>query len=273
MSSLGHWLERSRQSAARALQLDTDNKRALTVMAKLAVNDNLWFEAGGLYRRALDKHPGDAEVLAAYAQFLYKVGYATQALEVAERVFRLDPFSPVSSRLVAIGLLARGDLGPAMEHIRLSGQLRGSRDTVMVALVLDAQGQHRQAGQVLEEDGWATLGWRKRWLPHLVNALEGNESNEIVLQLMGEADQHGMLEPVTAIIIYSALGEIDEALAALNEYGSIGPFVSLWLPIYDELRKDPRFIDTMTSFGVADFWQQRGPPDGCENLGDSFLCD
>ena len=267
-----HWLERSRQSAARALQLDPDNKRALTVMAKLAVTDNLWFEAGGLYRRALDKHPGDAEVLAAYAQFLYTVGYATQALEVAERAFRLDPFSPASSRLVAIGLLARGDLGPAMEHIRLSGQLRGSRDTTLVAHLLAAQGQVRQAGQVLEEDGWSTVGWRERWLPHAVNALEGNESNEIVLQLMDEADQHGMLEPVTAIILYSALGANDEALGALNEYGSIEPFESLWLPTFDKLRKDPRFIDTMTSFGVAGLWQQRGPPDGCENLGDSFLC-
>jgi tetratricopeptide (TPR) repeat protein len=266
------WLERSRHSADQALQLDPDNKRALTVTAQLAITDNLWLEADGLYRRALDKHPGDAEVLAAYARFLYKVGYVSQALEVAERALRLDPYSPSTSRLVAIGLLARGDLGPAMEHIRLSGQLRGSRDTVMVALVLDAQGQNRQAGQVLEEDGWATFGWRKRWLPHLVNALEGNESNEIVLQLMGEADQHGMLEPVTAIMIYAVLGEIDEALAALNEYGNIEPFGSLWLPLFDELRKDPRFIDTMTSLGVADHWQQHGPPDGCENQGDSFLC-
>jgi hypothetical protein len=58
----------------------------------------------------------------------------------------------------------------------------------------------------------------------------------------------------------------------LNEYGGIEPFESLWLPIFDELRKDPRFIDTMTSFGVADLWQQRGPPDGCKNQGDSFLC-
>jgi len=270
--SAKRWLERSRYSADQALQLDPDNKRALTVTAQLAVNDNLWLEADGLYRRALDKHPGDAEVLAAYARFLYKVGYVSQALEVAERALRLDPYSPSTSHLVAIGLLARGDLGPAMEHVRLSGQLRGSRDTVMVALVLAAQGQMRQAGQVLEEDGWATLFWRKRWLPHLVNAIEGNESTETVLRLMGEADQHGMLEPVTAIIMYAGLGEIDEALAALNEYGSIEPFGSLWWPLFDELRKDPGFIDTMTSLGVADLWQQRGPPDGCEHQGDSFLC-
>lgn len=267
-----HWLERSRQSAVRALELDPENKRALTVIAKLAANDNLWLEADGLYRQALDKHPGDAEVLAAYAQFLYTVGYATQALEVAERAFRLDPFSPASSRLVAIGLLAKGDLGPAMEHIRLSGQLRGSRDTTLMAHLLVAQGQVRQAGQVLEEDGWSTVGWRERWLPHAVNALEGNESTEIVLQLMDEADQHGMLEPVTAIILYSALGANDEALGVLNEYGNIEPFESLWLPIFDGLRKDPRFIETMTSFGVADLWRQRGPPDGCEKRDNSFLC-
>ncbi len=270
--SAKRWLERSRHSADQALQLDPDNKRALTVTAQLAITDNLWLEADGLYRRVLDKHPGDAEVLAAYAQFLYKVGYVSQALEVAERALRLDPYSPSTSRLVAIGLLAKGAFDHAMKHIRLSGQLRGLRRTSMVAMVLVAQGQMRQAGQVLEEDGWATLGWRKRWLPHLVNAMEGNESTETVLRLMGEADQHGMLEPVTAIVIYAALGEIDEALAALNEYGGIEPFESLWLPIFDELRKDPRFIDTMTSFGVADLWQQRGPPDGCKNQGDSFLC-
>ena len=66
--SAKRWLERSRHSADQALQLDPDNKRALTVTAQLAITDNLWLEADGLYRRALDKHPGDAEVLAAYAQ-------------------------------------------------------------------------------------------------------------------------------------------------------------------------------------------------------------
>ena len=159
-----------------------------------------------------------------------------------------------------------------MKHIRRSGQLDGLRATSMMAQVLAAQGQIRQAGQVLEEDGWSTLGWRKRWLPHLVNALEGNESTETVLRLLGEADQHGMLEPVTAVMVYAILGAIDEALAALNEFGNIEPFGSLWTPLFDELRKDPRFIDAMTSFGVADLRQQRGPPDRCENLGDSFLC-
>jgi TolB-like protein/DNA-binding winged helix-turn-helix (wHTH) protein/tetratricopeptide (TPR) repeat protein len=271
--SAKQWLERARWSADRALQLDPDNKRALTVTAQLAVTDNLWLEADGLYRRALNKHPGDAAVLTAYAQFLYTVGYVTQALEVAEHAFKLDLLSPTSSHLIAVGLFARGDLGSAMEYTRLSGQLRGSRDTSMVAQLLVAQGQAQQARQVLEEDGWSKLGWRERWLPHGINALEGNESTEIVLQLMDDADQHGQLEPITAVMVYALLGANDKALDSLIEFGNIQPFESLWLPNFDEMRRDPGFIETMRSFGVVDLWQQRGPPDGCKKRDDGFFCD
>ncbi len=271
--SAKRWLERARWSADRALQLDPDNKRALTVTAQLAVTDNLWLEADGLYRRALDKHPGDAAVLTAYARFLYTVGYVTQALEVSKRAFKLDLLSPSSSRLIAIGLFVRGDLDSAMEYTRLSEQLSGSIEASMVAQLLLAQGQVQQAGQVMEEVGWSKLGWRERWLPHGINALEGNESTEIVLQLMDDADQHGQLEPVTAVMVYAWLGAHEKALDALIKFGNIQPFESLWMPNFDEMRRDPEFIETMRSFGVVDLWQQRGPPDGCEKRDDGFFCD
>ncbi len=270
--SAKRWLERSRRSADRALQLDPDNKRALAITAQLAVTDNLWLKADGLYRKALDKHPGDAAAMTAYAQFLYKVGYVSQALEFAERAFRLDPLSASSSRLMAIGLFARGDLESAMEYTRLSGQLRGSRDTNMMTELLASQGRVQQAKQVAVEDGWSTLGWRERWMPHFVNALEGNESTEIALQLLDEADKHGQLEPVTAVKIYSFLGATGKALDTLNEYGNIQPFESLWFAYFDGLRRDPGFIDTMKSFGVADLWEMRGPPNGCEERDNSFFC-
>jgi len=270
--SAKRWLERSRRSADRALQLDPDNKRALAITAQLAVTDNLWLKADGLYRKALDKHPGDAAAMTAYAQFLYKAGYVSQALELAERAFRLDPLSPSSSRLMAIGLFAKGDLESAMEYTRLSGQLRGSRDTNMMTELLASQGRVQQAKQVAVEDGWSTLGWRKRWMPHIVNALEGNEPTDIALQLLDEADKHGHLEPVTAVKIYSFLGATGKALDTLNEHGNLQPFESLWFPYFDGLRRDPGFIDTMKSFGVADFWEVHGPPDGCEKQDDSFFC-
>jgi len=228
--------------------------------------------AKAFYRKALDKHPSDAAAMTAYAQFLFKIGYVSQALEFAERAFRLDPLSPSSSRLMAIGLFTRGDLESAMEFTRLSGQLRGSRDSVMMGQLLLSQGQVQQVMQVAVEDGWSTLGWRKRWFPHFINAFEGNESTEIVLQLMDEADKHGQLEPVTAIKMYSFLGANGKALDTLNEYGKIQPFDSLWFPHFDGLRREPGFIDTMKSFGVADLWEKRGPPDGCEKQDDSFFC-
>ena len=267
------WLERSRRSAGRALQLDPDNKRALAVTAQLAVTDNLWLKADKFYRKALDKHPGDASAMTAYAQFLYKVGYANQALEFAKRAFRLDPLSPSSSRLMAIGLFTRGDLESAMEYIMLSGQLRGSRDSVIKSQLLLSQGHVQLVMQVAVEEGWTTLGWRKRWFPHFINAIEGNESTEIVLQLMDEADKHGQLEPVTAIKTYSFLGANDKALDSLNKYGRLQPFDSLWFPHFDGLRREPGFINTMKSFGVADLWEVRGPPDGCEKWNNSLTCN
>ena len=270
--SARRWLERSRRSAGRALQLDPDNQRALAITAQLAVTDNLWLKADKFYRKALDKHPGDVAAMTAYAQFLYKVGHVSKALEFAERAFKLDPLSPSSSRLMAIGRFARGDLESAMEYTRLSGQLRGSRDSVMMGQLLLSQGQVQQVMQVAVEDGWTTLGWRKRWFPHFINAFEGNESTEIVLQLMDEADKHGQLEPVTAIKMYSFLGANGKALDTLIEYGKIQPFDSLWFPHFDGLRREPGFIDTMKTFGVADLWDKRGPPDGCEKQDNSFIC-
>ena len=92
-----------------------------------------------------------------------------------------------------------------------------------------------------------------------------------MLQLLDEAAQAGELEPVTAVMIYSGLGETDLAIDGLRELGPMQ--FNLWSPGFDNLRSNPDFGALMEEFGLTRLWRERGSPDKCRYIDESFSCD
>jgi hypothetical protein len=45
-----------------------------------------------------------------------------------------------------------------------------------------------------------------------------------------------------------------------------------WLPDMQPFRQDPRFQPYVKRLGLMDFWQQYGPPDGCDLKDGKLIC-
>lgn len=262
-------LEQSRQTVIRALELQPGNARALTVRAQLANRAEDWIAADAYFEKALDASPDHAEILGLYAQFLYRAGYTREALELSRRALRLDPLSPFASRMVAHGLLVQGDLERARHYVELTRELQGSWPAVLTSHLLISEGRYREAGQLLREAGWADHAWRGRWLDAVLAAVEGTGSVDEAVQLLAEADAAGRLEPITDAIVHAYLEETEKSLDFLAQ---IRPFNTIWHEQFESVRGQPRFVELMEDWAVADLWRERGAPDKCERHDGAFKC-
>ena len=266
------WREKASHSADQGLLLEPRLPMALIVKAKLALLAGQWLEADRLFSQALQTASGDATILAQYAAFLYQAGYTNEALQTSRKAFRLDPFSPDAARMVAIGLLVNRDYPAAKEYADLSSQLSKTSENILLTTIHILQGNPRLAADLLEEIGWPDDYGRRKWFEPWIAAMEGSAPKEKVLQLLDEAAQAGNLEPVTAVGIYSILGEADLAIHAMREVGYM-PYSTLWSPGFDDLRSHPDFGTLMEEFGLTRLWRERGTPHSCRYIDESYSCD
>lgn len=77
------------------------------------------------------------------------------------------------------------------------------------------------------------------------------------------------------------LGALDPAyetvfafLARLRRLGTVGGalWTGLWIPGMLPFRLDPRFADLADALGLTEYWQEYGPPDGCELRDGKLIC-
>jgi TolB-like protein len=82
------------------------------------------------------------------------------------------------------------------------------------------------------------------------------------------------------IVWFAMLGEFDAAFAAahdtLDHYARSGvvgtAWGALWIPALREFRRDPRFQALAARMRLFDYWDQYGPPDGCELRDGVLIC-
>jgi hypothetical protein len=75
---------------------------------------------------------------------------------------------------------------------------------------------------------------------------------------------------------YSGLragGPFLEYLAELLKQGNSSSLNLLWTPWNDFVRQDPAFAEFAETSGLVQVWRERGWPDLCHPVGDSFKCD
>jgi hypothetical protein len=80
---------------------------------------------------------------------------------------------------------------------------------------------------------------------------------------------------------YTMLGDVDRAyqvssrwLAESRRTGVTGiPFSwGFWLPEMRPFRADARFQELTRHMGLIGYWQKFGPPDDCQQRGDTLSC-
>ncbi|MGK7296026.1 MAG: winged helix-turn-helix domain-containing tetratricopeptide repeat protein [Candidatus Wenzhouxiangella sp. M2_3B_020] len=201
-------------------------------------------------RRAFDLRPGYAEAYNWLSWVLQLLGEADQALVCADRAVSLNPLSPEAIHNLMSSNMACGHFGRGVREARRIEEL-GMFDAsprFYEAMALHHLGRFDAAVELL--DG-LTVEWSGAGAEAALAAAEAARGNGgRARELLGLIEETG--DPFAAAIVRAAMGEHDDAIAAMEAIEQWGQWPALVLHHYypDELsplRDSPRFDAVMAS--------------------------
>ncbi|HUE96719.1 MAG TPA: tetratricopeptide repeat protein, partial [Longimicrobiaceae bacterium] len=254
-------LSGAESAATRALALDVDNASALVALGSVHRDRWDWDEAEDAYRRALRIDPESVEGLQQYAELLMYAGRMDEAYRIARQALELDPSAVRMNAMALAAWLA----GRPAEAIRTFEAALASQEDPLMAQKLNSNllrvyqmtGSWSDVRRLLidrfEADDPALAqrvrsGWTAAADPPPVE----------VVELLDEEWPGG----ATGIMLMTGRSDrvLDRLEAQYSGMPPFGPSLSLWSPIYDPLRDDPRFQAILASRGLEGLKPQRLEP-------------
>lgn len=240
-------LVRAEASATRALELDDSLAEAHTVNAGVKLSQRKFDEAGREFRRALELKPTYAVAHVRYAYYLYYELRLQEAVYHMRRAQQLDPVSPVTNAALAGMLYNARDYDSSIAYSKRALELESGSISARLNLG-EAYLQKRMFTEAHAEFDKVS-GADPRYTAFekaYAFALAGRR--EEAHKMLAEGNK---LSPGTNhfnnSIIYSTLGDMDQAFAELDQVPSNRFVISMltYDPQLDNLRTDPRFADYM----------------------------
>ena len=243
-------------AARKALELDSELGEAHGSLAHVRLHDWDW---GGLerdFRRAIDLNPANGIVYYWFGEFLMSLGRPDEAIAVTETAYCTDPLSPVlGSSLAMILYLARrfNDAVQVLEraqeitpdhflpHLRMGfvcvqqHEYDKAITELQAAVRLSDQSTETQAALAVAYSAAGKL----RLAQEIVDQLEKPHAGRYVL-------------PYNVARIHAAARNNEKALEWLDKAYDQASADLIELnsePVFDGLRKEPRFIDLMRRVG------------------------
>jgi TolB-like protein/Tfp pilus assembly protein PilF len=238
-------MPKARDAALKALSLDNDLAEAHTALARVLGNYD--FDFAGAERelkRALELNPNSGNAHARYAVLLASTGKFEAAEAEHRRSLELEPVSIVFNGLYGSTLLFAHRYDDAI--VQLNKALELDKDFFLTHSVLSTAYQLK--------------GDRAECVEQRVQAVERSEHPEDAARIRESFSKggwegylrqmievsRGLRQPAyQSAVFYTALGEKDQAIAALNDsYQNHEAAMSAIKvdPLLDPLRDDPRFI-------------------------------
>jgi TolB-like protein/DNA-binding winged helix-turn-helix (wHTH) protein/Tfp pilus assembly protein PilF len=253
-------MPRAKEAALTALKLDDSLAEAHASLAFVEMHYEWnWKESEREFRRAIELNPNYATGHQWFAYWLMVQGHRDESLAEIELARKADPLSIIIRTDTVDLLCAAGRLDEAVqkahEAMDLDPDFRLAHYFLGVAysgkqMYPEALAEYRKGVATDSKDEWALsgLGW--------VYALMHDRTNaeKIIRQLKQDARERPDLALEIAII-YSALGEQDEAFAWLekayqNRDGAL-ILVNAY-PFFDQIRSDPRFAELVRKIGLPE---------------------
>jgi eukaryotic-like serine/threonine-protein kinase len=242
---------------ARAAAIDP----SLSQVQALVAGQRVWVEwdwrAGEeAYVRALEADPTDSPSRAYFAHLLLYLGRDAEALEELERAAELDPFNTLAQALCAMGLNALHRYEEA--EATLLRMLERDPQAPMVLSTLRTtyhlMGRHEEAMEM-----WRASYERARDT-EAVEALEAgyraggySAALRAVAELFVERSATTFVTPWQIATLYTRAGMVEPALDYLERAFEARdpnmPYISID-PIFDPLRREPRFRALMDRLGL-----------------------
>jgi DNA-binding winged helix-turn-helix (wHTH) protein/TolB-like protein len=250
----------AKAAVTKALTLDDQLAEAYISRGLIkTIYDWDWAGAEQDHQRALQLNPNSALAHRIYGHLLRTTGRLDEALVEFNQALALEPLSLVVNRDVGTTLYCLRQYDRAIEQFQKTIELDPNFATVYGFLerAYEAQGLYEQAieadlkGFTLRENAAETVaalkaayrvsGWTGYWHKRL----------ELVKQ---QARQNRYVEPYQFVLLYTRLGENDQAFAWFEKAYQERNF---WLnfikidPLLDRLRADARFTELLEQVGLS----------------------
>lgn len=202
-----------------------------------------------------------------YAPVLMSLGDFEGAIEILEANLLTEPVNLYGRGFLMAAYEAAGRTEEARREYRLGEELNPIwwGDTVNVFLALGRDEPLRDLDQLpIPED-----------LKALLASLDDRER---VLRALGEF-RHRREKMSAESVYYSAIaahiGEHDLAVELMREAldGVWLSFHWLWLPVFDEVRQLPSFVELLVDSGIVAHWDRHGWPPVCRREDGDVRCD
>jgi len=197
--------------------------------------------------RAIVLEPGRARYREWLAQLCIQTGRPHDALIHAERALELDPLSPSAHAEVAHALLANGRYAEALERLERIAAVQPPllRAATYAAQAYAKQGRWSEAAAVLGPQA-AAGGTYALALRSFVLARAGRRADALRLQVtLLDRWRAGTSGAFEVAVSYAGLGDLEQAFAwldrAVDDRSIMRPNVNIMEPVFEDLRRDPRF--------------------------------
>jgi TolB-like protein/Flp pilus assembly protein TadD len=211
-----------------------------------------WAGADRAFRRALELNPNFAHAHKLYAEYLSYVGRFGEAITEARLARQLDPLAVVTNSLVGFVLYRARDYEDALAALQPAIELDPNHPTPYLArgLALSMLGRHADAIAALEK-GVEASQRSTEMVAQLALALGRAGRIDRARTLLSELEararsQH--VSPFAFALAHTGLGDSEKAIAALERAYQQREWYLCVLkvdPIFDPLRRDPRFQDLL----------------------------
>jgi adenylate cyclase len=252
-------LAQAQEAAERALALDSQLAEAHTALANV-LRDRLDFtKATKEYLTALEHNPGSVETLNQYAQMLLRIGRLEEGLKQERAAVALDPLAPNPRYMMGmiLGCLHRYDEAIAAEKVVVALSPNFAYARFHLAYLYIYASNYPEAER--ETRAAATqVGENPEIIATLVRAVARPSERPDALKLVTE-DKLGRysLDKITNAFWCGMLGAHEEALVRLKQWRAsteqgelFCDSQSLWAPVFDPVRADPRYQEILQSLGL-----------------------
>ena len=272
LEALGDVLDRMRQAAGRAAELEPGGAMTLHALANVSRASGAYGQAERLYLKSIAADPTYPDVREDYAEFLFNMGYIGESLVAARELVELEP-------LVWVFWGRVGDVGAYWDRSDLTAEFSESVQKIDPTAVFGLLGEFQQSfvnGRYEEARAAMEAAYRE-------DPASIGPERTLFLWSLGETgiDDEVATDAIEQNRFYSQYaiprGDADLFFRSIavtqapqQRYAASYP---LFMPIAAAFVGDPRATQLLREYGYEAYWRQRGWPANCRPLDeDDFEC-
>ncbi len=278
----------AREAAAKAITLDADLVMARAFYETAIPGPYTHLRALEAYERAARERPDSPWILEGLVFLLTEYGYLEEALGFAERYVELDPLSLIAQSYWATTLYAVGRTSEAVAMLESANQSDLDPGLIKWTIAGVHLVENRDEAAIMHFESWLQRHDYPdpTWFRELVTGARDPESGQAYLDRripqivasMAEEDAFSWQGGLTSLYLY--FGYLDrqfELILATDPDDLTWHFAGqhVWRgTVFRRLgfTAHPKYLKVAELMGIVHIWEQRGPPDFCEKVGDEWVC-